>query len=302
MSSTTLAIPAALPAAASKPPSIGSNGKKPPIFLGVRIRRPLLVVRLFVRLFAIFRKYLRIQPYIYSFSEMDFVKQPTSLPVNSVLSGQSEEITQRHGKLLPDSIRCIICGPSNCGKTNAMLNLLVHPEGLRFANCYVYSKSLQQPKYQFLQQVLDGIKGVGSFFYNDREDVVKPTQVKPDSVMVFDDVAVEKQDVIRDYFSMGRHAGVDSFYLCQSYTHIPKHLIRDNANFIIVFKQDDLNTQHIYNDHVNTDMSLDKFREMCGRCWETNKYSPLVVNKDCSLQEGRYRRGFDEYIQLWKTF
>jgi hypothetical protein len=228
---------------------------------------------------------------------MQFVKQTTSLPLTSILVNQSEEVLQRHGKLFPNSIRCIICGPSNCGKTNAMINLLLHPEGLRFANCYVYSKSLQQPKYQFLQQVLHGIKGMGCHFYNEREDVIQPNQVKPDSVMIFDDVAVEKQDVIRDYFCMGRHVGVDSFYLSQSYAHIPKHLIRDNVNVLIIFQQDDLNMRHIYTDHINTDMTFDRFREMCSNCWNNNKYSPLVVVKDSSLKEGRYRRGFDEYIQ-----
>jgi hypothetical protein len=233
---------------------------------------------------------------------MNFVKQSNTLPLTPVLVNQEEESIERHGKLFPNSIRCIVCGPSNCGKTNLMLNLLLHPQGLRFENCYVYSKSLQQPKYQFLRKVLEGVKGVGSFFYNDREDVLKPDQVKPNSVMIFDDVAVEKQDIIRDYFSMGRHAGVDSFYLCQSYTRVPKHLIRDNVNIIIVFKQDELNMQHIYNDHINTDMPFNIFRQMCHNCWESDKYLPLVVNKDCPLKEGRYRRGLDEFIQLWKTF
>lgn len=233
---------------------------------------------------------------------MDFVKQPEGIPLTSLPINQREEELQRHGKLFPKSIRCIICGPSNCGKTNLMIHLLIHPQGLRFANCYVYSKSLQQPKYQFLRAVLQGIKGISCNFYNEREDVLNPSEVKPDSIMIFDDVAVEKQDVIRDYFSMGRHANVDCFYLCQSYAHVPKHLVRDNANFLIVFKQDDLNMQHIYNDHINTDMSAERFHEMCSRCWERNQYSPLVVNKDVSLNNGRYQRGFNEHIQLWKPF
>ncbi|KYQ48820.1 hypothetical protein ALC60_12125 [Trachymyrmex zeteki] len=37
---------------------------------------------------------------------------------------------------------------------------------------------------------------------------------------------------------MGRHAHVDCFYLCQTYAKISKHLIRDNANLLILFKQD----------------------------------------------------------------
>ena len=54
---------------------------------------------------------------------------------------------------------------------------------------------------------------------------------------------------------MGRHEKVDSFYLWQSYTRIPKHSIRDNVNLLAVFRQDDMNLKHIDNDHVNTDMT-----------------------------------------------
>jgi len=55
----------------------------------------------------------------------------------------------------------------------------------------------------------------------------------------------------------------DSFYLCQTYTHIPKHIKRDNANMNLMFKQDDLNMRHIYRDHLNTDMSYDSFMKIC---------------------------------------
>ncbi|HYT42356.1 MAG TPA: hypothetical protein VEP90_08415 [Methylomirabilota bacterium] len=233
---------------------------------------------------------------------MEFQKQRVSFktdPVVVELSG--EEKRWKHGPLLPNSIRCIISGPSNCGKTNLMLSLLFHPRGLRFENCYVYSKSLQQAKYQFLEKVLKGVKGIGHYFYSDREDVIPPNQVKPNSIMIFDDVATQKQDVIRDYFSMGRHAGVDSFYLCQSYAQIPKHLLRDNANLLFLFKQDETNMKHLYDDHVNTDMGFNQFRDLCYACWKSNKYGYLVVDRDSSLARGRYRRGLDEYIKLWKN-
>jgi len=68
--------------------------------------------------------------------------------------------------------------------------------------------------------------------------------------MIFGDVAYEKQNNIRSYFCMGRHKNIDSFYLCQTYTHIPKHIKRDNANMNLMFKQDDLNMRHIYRDHI----------------------------------------------------
>ncbi|KYN09972.1 hypothetical protein ALC57_17910 [Trachymyrmex cornetzi] len=41
---------------------------------------------------------------------------------------------RRHGPLLPNTIRCIICGSSNCGKTNALISLIESPHGVRFEN------------------------------------------------------------------------------------------------------------------------------------------------------------------------
>lgn len=69
--------------------------------------------------------------------------------------------TRKHGTLLPNTVRAIICGPSNCGKTNILISLLESPHGLRFENVYVYSKSLQQPKYQYLEKLLTPIDEIG---------------------------------------------------------------------------------------------------------------------------------------------
>lgn len=144
-----------------------------------------------------------------------------------------------------------------------MLSLLQHPNGLKFENIYIYSKSLHQPKYEFLEKAIRPIKGMGLYTFANNTDVIPPNESKRNSIFIFDDIACEKQDNVRAYFCMGRHNNVDSFYLGQSYTRIPKHLIRDNTNFLIVFKQDDMNLKHIYMDHVNTDMSFDEFRKLC---------------------------------------
>jgi hypothetical protein len=70
------------------------------------------------------------------------------------------------------------------------------------------------------------------------------------------------------------------------------------VNFIISFKQDELNLEHIYDDHVNTDMSWERFKEMCGECWNrSGKYAYLVIDKERRLNEGRYRSGFDVFIR-----
>jgi len=68
---------------------------------------------------------------------------------------------RKHDEILSSTIRAIICGPSNCGKTNVLISLIEWPNNVRFENVYdvyVYSKSLQQPKYQYyLDQKVPGI-------------------------------------------------------------------------------------------------------------------------------------------------
>lgn len=228
---------------------------------------------------------------------MKIIKQKVSLSVENNDFKRASSSYRKHGKLFPSTIRCIIVGPSNCGKTNVMISLIEHENGLKFENVYVYSRSLYQPKYLYLSELLKPIKGIEYYAFSASENIVHPSEAKPNSIFVFDDVACDNQDVIREYFSMGRHKNIDSFYLCQTYAKIPKHLIRDNANIIVLFKQDEMNLKHAFNDHVGTDMSFESFRKMCSHCWQ-KPYGFLTIFKDDDLNNGRYRMGFDHYICL----
>lgn len=222
-------------------------------------------------------------------------KQKLDIKIQNFDMCKKKSNINKHGQLLPPTIRALVCGPSNCGKTNVMISLLTDVNGLKFDNVYVYSKSLQQEKYAFLQYVLNHCR-LGYFGYSDNDDVIDPSNALANSVFIFDDVACEKQDKIRNYFCMGRHNNIDSFYLSQTYSKIPKQLVRDNANVLILFKQDDLNLKHIYDDHVNTDMSLDSFKRICSECWTKDRYNFLVIVKDNDINKGRYRSKFDTYI------
>lgn len=229
---------------------------------------------------------------------MKIVKQQPSLNIENLDFADGERLPSKHGSLFPSSIRCCIIGPSNCGKTNVMISLLIDPNGLRFQNVYVYSKSLNQPKYQFLKKILKSVKGVGYYEYSDNEKVLLPSQAKNDSVIILDDVITSEQSKIQEYFCMGRHKAIDSFYLSQTYAKIPKHLIRDNINMLVIFKQDTRNLKHVYADHVETDMSYKKFVQLCRKCWSKNKYGFLVIMKDFEINKGRYRQNFDSFIHI----
>lgn len=233
---------------------------------------------------------------------MQFITQHTSLPIKNFdsLTNTKQKTKHKHSSLLPNSIRCIICGPSNCGKTNVIISLLESPNGLRFENVYIFSKSLYQPKYQYLKKVLRSIKGLGMFTFSDNKSVIPPELARPNSIFVFDDVICDKQDNIKAYFCMGRHKAIDCFYLSQSYTHIPKHLIRENTNLIVLFKQDELSLKHIYNDFgVSSDMPFNKFVEVCKTCWRNN-YDFLVIDVESDVNKGKYRKGFDCFIKIYK--
>ncbi len=224
---------------------------------------------------------------------MDFKQTGIKLPVANFDSiVEKEERKKRHGDLLPSSIRAIITGPSGYGKTNSLLTLLTHPNGLRFENVYVYSKSLNQPKYQFLKELLEPIDGIQYFTFSENEEVIAPENTLPNSIMVFDDISCEKQNNVKAFFCKGRHNDVDCFYLCQSYAATPKHLVRDNVNLLILFRQDEVNLKHVYQDHVNTDMDFEKFKNLCAKCWG-NMYSFIVIDKERGINDGRYRKGFD---------
>lgn len=202
---------------------------------------------------------------------------------------------KRHGILFPNHCRVIVCGPSGCGKTNIMLNLIINEHGLKFENIYIYCKSLFQSKYKILQLILRSIKTLQCHFFDQGENIIPPKEAKKNSLFIFDDVICDKQNIMTSYFAMGRHCNIDVFYLAQTYSKIPKQIIRDNANILILFKQDETNIKHIYDDHVNTDMSFNSFKTLCQMCWD-KKHDFLFLDKESDLYNGRYRHGFDTFF------
>lgn len=232
---------------------------------------------------------------------MKVIQQKVQLKVQNndehVIGGGGEK-GSKHGDLFPSTIRCLIVGPSNCGKTNVMLTLIEHPHGLKFQHICLYSKSLHQPKYRYLETLLKPIKGITFEAFANGDDIEPPNKAKPNSIFIFDDVICNKQDIMREFFSMGRHNQVDCFYLAQSYAKIPKNLIRENANIIILFKQDEMSLKHAYTDHIgSTDFPFDKFKQVCSMCWQ-QPYSFISIFKDSELNKGRFRKGFDEFINI----
>ena len=124
----------------------------------------------------------------------------TNCDAKSRMMGGSAE--KRKHEMLPSIIRGIICCPLNCGNTNVLISLLESPNGVRFENVYVYSKSLQQSKYRYLENLFTSIDEIGYFTFSNNNDVVPLSEARSNSIFIFDDVACDKQDAVREYFSI----------------------------------------------------------------------------------------------------
>jgi len=59
-----------------------------------------------------------------------------------------------NNSMFPRSIRGLIVGKSNCGKTMLLLNFLLRPGWLDYDNLMVSCKSLFQPEYRILKKTL----------------------------------------------------------------------------------------------------------------------------------------------------
>ena len=90
-------------------------------------------------------------------------------------------------------------------------------------------------------------------------------------------------------------SNVDCFYLAQNYFKLPRQTIRENANFIYLFPQDLKNLDHIFDDHVRSDMNKEEFRQLCKTAWE-KQHGFVIIDLSSKKYNGKYRSGLDEFF------
>jgi hypothetical protein len=235
---------------------------------------------------------------------------------------------RNNNPLLPSSIRGLIVGRSNCGKTVLLLNLLLKDKWLDYNNLLVFGNSLHQLEYEIIKkgfenklgkkQILDifqnqdlqkkmspleaienynGVKdgGISSEFYENCDLIPDPKTLDPKlkNLLILDDCYLGKQSKAQSYYTRGRHSNCDCFYISQNYFALPRNSVRENSNFIILFPQNSKSVEHIYRDHC-TDISYQEFKELCDTVW-ADKFQFLTLDLTSSANNGKYRKNLETF-------
>ena len=68
---------------------------------------------------------------------------------------------------------------------------------------------------------------------------------------------------IDKFFTRGKHEDLDVYYISQSYFALPRQIIRNNSDRLLLFKQTLRDVQSMYYGIGAYDMKYDEFKEMC---------------------------------------
>ena len=240
-------------------------------------------------------------------------------------------VKRSNSPLLPNNIRGLIIGKSNCGKTTLLLNLLLQPSWLDYNHLYVFGNTLHQLEYQILKkgfevglskqqvsnifknqreceeikasplEIIDQYNGyrgkeIKANFFNDCSLIPDPTMlsIHEKNLLILDDCFLGPQNKAEAYYTRGRQNNCDTFYISQSYFRLPRHSIRENMNFLVLFPQDIKNLSHIYADHCDGDMTLSEFKEFCRKVWNTD-HSFVTLDLTSDVNNGKYRKNLDTF-------
>ena len=250
--------------------------------------------------------------------------------ISNAFSWRNPIRKRNNSPLLPANVRGLIIGKSNCGKTTLLLNLLLQPDWLDYNRLYVFGKTLHQQEYRILKKGFEvGLskKQISNIFMNQNEfskvklpalevidqysgvkkggikaeffdaSIPDPTELDSDekNLLILDDCFLGSQNKAEAYYTRGRQNNCDTFYISQSYFRLPRHSVRENSNFIVLFPQDAKNLQHIFADHCEGDMTLNEFKQFCRKVWNAAPHQFVTIDLTSEKLEGKYRQNLDTF-------
>ena len=221
-------------------------------------------------------------------------------------------------------VRCIITGPSECGKSVFLTNLILNIIN-EYDKIYIYSPSLHQDLYQklvksftsyipihiipnilneiYIDIVIDEIINKKDFeksdteieIFDNIEDLKFPQEYEKNSIITLDDLNRKEMDDprVQAMFKRSRHDNLSIFIISQDYYELSKKTIRCNGNIYHIFKPNNFrDVINLYQDKASMDMTLNEFKLLTSTCWNKN-YQPLTIDMTKDKYTGRYRLGLN---------
>ena len=206
-----------------------------------------------------------------------------------------EPRSSRHHFLLPEC-HYMLVGPTGCGKTNTLCNMLLQwmcPDKVT-----IYTINPDQEKYQMLVDFFDMIKEESG---DDILDIHNPEDVVPvedlddgdNKIIVFDDIKIDKKnmDRVKEYFSLSRNKNCNCIYICQSYYDVPKYIRRNTRCFCLFPNLDNRDVLNIATDHARG-LSKDEFQAIYREA-TSKAHNFMCLDKTAKHIPDMYRQNFD---------
>ena len=170
--------------------------------------------------------------------------------LDSITNENNKEHNEKWPYIPDHPYRILIIGGSGSGKTNALLNLIKEQDDID--KIYLYTKYLNEPKYEFL---IKKCKDVGIKYCNDpnafiecsnrMDDVYQniddynPTR-KRKILIVFDDMIADImankkfQTIIKQLFIRCRKVNISLVFITQFYFFLPKDVRLNSIHYLIM--------------------------------------------------------------------
>ena len=97
---------------------------------------------------------------------------------------------------------------------------------------------------------------------------------------------LKKKNTVDRMMSEEDTAMLICFYLAQNYFKLPCQTIRENANFICLFPQDLKNLNHIFDDHVGSEITKEEFRQLCKEAWK-KQHVIVIIDRSSKKHDGK---------------
>ena len=221
-------------------------------------------------------------------------------------------------------VRCIITGPSECGKSVFLTNLFLNIIN-EYDKIYSYSPSLHPDSNQKLIKCFSKYKPIHIIpnilneadidvviedivnnkdsqksdieieTYESIEDLKIPQKLENNGIFILDDLNQKEMDDLRVQ-AMFKRSRVNNLSICiisQDYYELSEKTIRCNGNIYHIFKPNNFrDVINLNQDKGSMGLTLNEFKLLTSTCWN-EKYQPLTIDMTKDKYTRRYRLGLN---------